>query len=131
MLNTLAVALYVFFFGVLIYLKQYLIAVLLIVLLPVIFYAASVIKKSEIKKYTEKIDKAKIENMKHIEIEPFINVNKAPWYILDLIPTVTTANAKIAALRIQKNKVKDFEEFSNLIGIQPVMKDFARKIVKF
>lgn len=131
MLNTVSIAIYTFLIGVFIYLKLYFAAVLLVLFIPVIFYIAGVLRKNAIKQYTKKIEQAKIDNKEHKEITPFINVNKAPWYILDLIPTVATASAKFAALRIEKKKVSTFEEFSNLIGIQPVMQDFARKIVKF
>lgn len=123
--------LYVFLFSSLIYNRLYLAAVLSLVLIPIAILINRYIKNQRVKDYKDKIENAKKAFTKHKHIEPFLNVNKEPWTIIELVPGVTRVRAKIFANLVKKTKAANFEEFANICNIEPAFQPIARMIVKF
>ena len=84
-----------------------------------------------IKKYKKLIKKAE-ENIKNnVEVLPFLPVNHVKWQIIELIPGVSRAAAKMTANRAGKQKFKDFTEFANFTKLEEYAYPLCKKILKF
>ncbi len=75
-------------------------------------------KKQLIKDCSFKIKSAQNNLMRNKPVEPFIKINSAPWYIVDLIPGISPAVAKKVANYTRKNgRFNNFVEFANFTGL--------------
>lgn len=122
---------YFFLFSSLIINKLYIYAILSLLLIPAAIYIKNYRKNLKIDEYKKEIETAKKRFQQNKKIEPFINVNKEAWYILELIPGVTRVRAKILANTVKKTKLKSFEEFANLCNLEPALYNLVKNIIKF
>lgn len=122
---------YFFIFLSLIINKLYIYALLSLLLIPIAIYIKKYLENLKTDEYKNKIEYAKKRFEKNKAIEPFLEVNKEPWYIIELIPGVSRVRAKILANTVKKTKLKSFEEFANLTGLEPALYNLVKTIVKF
>lgn len=123
--------LYIFLFICLMINKLYLFAALSLIFIPVAILISKYMKKKRVAVYKKKIENAKLAFSQHKKIEPFLNINKERWEVLELIPGVTRIRAKIFANDVKKKKVTSFEEFANICNIEPAYYSLIRTFIIF
>ena len=97
--------------------KNYLLAGIFAICLPLALLSIKLYKKNKIKRFEEKIKETKELEEKGQEYTPFINLNYEPWEIIQLIPNMDRLSAKKIANRARTKKFKTINEvieFANL-----------------
>lgn len=112
--------------------KQWVFVAIVCAIIPLCVVVFNLHRKIKINSFKKRIEVAKINCKNNVSFEPFLNINKAPWYIIDLLPGVSSAQAKNIAGQIREaRKIKDFDEFSKIISLDVVSLQIINRIVKF
>ncbi len=99
-----------------------------ILTIPLLIFGIIQAKKAKIKKYKDMIKNA----FQDPNCEPFLNVNKEPLYILELIPGLERVFAlKIYNQRRNGAKIADFVEFANATSIPLSYYEVNKRILRF
>lgn len=110
----------------------YLYALVALAVIPAYFLFRKMTLALHIKNMTKKIKKAQDNFTNNIEFKPFVNINKEPWQVLELLPGVTRVKAKNLAMQIREiRQVEKFEEFYKIIGLESALHEINKKIIKF
>ena len=110
----------------------YLYAVIALAIIPIYFVIRKIALTLHIKNMKKKIDKAQNDFRNNIEFKPFLNINKEPWQVLELLPGVTRAKAKNLVMQISEiRNVEKFEEFYKIIGLESALHEINKRIIKF
>ena len=112
--------------------QEFVFAAIIAGAIVVLIAYCNISKKNKINSVKEKIKKAEEDLRANSEIIPFIDVNKDPHYILELIPGVKRVYAlKISNNRRKKIKISSFEDFANATFLPMVHYPLVKKILKF
>lgn len=122
---------YFFLFFCLIINHYYAIAIVSLLIFPVAFAIKNSLKKSRVKKFSKKIKNAHQLFIRNIEIEPFLNINTEHWTVIELIPGVSRVRAKTLSNRVKGNKIEKFNEFADIVNLEPELYPFVSAIIKF
>ena len=108
----------------------YFVLILLAIVIHII--AHKIIKQKRIKKIKEKVKIVCEQHSKGETFEPFIKVNKEPWYILECIPGVSRIGAKSLAEHVkEKGIVTNFIDFANITNLEIPIYELVKKIIIF
>jgi ABC-type bacteriocin/lantibiotic exporter with double-glycine peptidase domain len=129
---TLTFALYTFAIAYSLILKKWLITGIVIASIPFAVLFFRIFKKIRISSAKNQIQQALEKRKNNIEFKPFININKSPWYIIELLPGINTAQAKNLAMQIKTiRKVENFDELFKIVPVDVVAREIIKAIVKF
>ena len=108
--------------------KNYLTLAIVILTIPVTVIIYKTYKKNKINNFKALIEQAKSDN----SISPFLDINKEPAYILELIPGVKEVYAlRISNQRRKRLKFNSFVEFADFCDLEPYFYEINKKILKF
>lgn len=125
-------ALYTFIIIYLLITKKIVLALIVCATIPFVILIKNLIKRKKINLIKFQIAKAQENHKNNIEFKPFLNINKEPWYILELLPGISTAQAKNLAVQIKtKRKIENFEELCKIVPMNQIAQTINSKIVKF
>ncbi len=126
------IAIYVFLLIYFLITHNFLFALIVAPTIFIYFAIRKIVKEKHINNMKKKIEKAQDDFRKDIQFEPFVNINKEPWQVLELLPGVTRAQAKNLAMQIKEiRKAKEFDEFRRIVGLDNALCEINKKIVKF
>ena len=112
--------------------KRYIFALCVILTLPVVIGIYFGFKKYQIKKYKNLIENAKKSLADNKEVTPFININYAPVYILELIPGLRRIDAlKIHNMQNKNKRIENFVEYANLTSLPLAFYEINKRIIIF
>jgi hypothetical protein len=111
---------------------KFLYVFVIILTIPVFFAIVKITRQRHVDSMKNRIQKAQEDFSNNVHFEPFININKEPWQVLELLPGVTRAQAKNLAMQIYEiRKVEKFDEFRKIVGLEKALCEINKKIVKF
>lgn len=126
------IAIYTFIITLLIAYKQFIYALIGILLIPVFIACRKNFQKKYLEEMKDKIQQAQDDFAAGKKVEPFLNINAEPWQIIELLPGVSRMQAKNLVFQIRRvRKVEKFEEFRKIIGLNPALVEVNKQIVKF
>ena len=96
--------------------------------IPALILILFEVEKAKIKNYKKMIEKA----WQNTDVKPFLNVNKEPLYILELIPGLERVFAlKIYNQRRNGTKIADFVDFANSTSIPLSYYEINKRILLY
>ena len=126
------IAIYTFLVLYFLITHNYLLALIVAPTIFIYFIVRKILKEKHVKNMKIRIAKAQEDFRNDIQFEPFLNINKEPWQVLELLPGVTRAQAKNLAMQIREiRNVKEFDEFRRIVGLDKALCEVNKKIVKF
>ena len=113
--------------------KAYFVALAIFLTIPFLVLFLILRKRTLIKRYKKEIDHAFSLFSQNAQFEPFFNLNKAPYYLIELIPGVKKSDAlKIVNLRkVQDKSIADFGKFKEITALPLSLHKFVEKILIF
>lgn len=110
----------------------YIPAVILTVFFVLFFIYRNYKKKQLIAEYSQKIKYCQSLIIKNKTFEPFIDVNNSPWWILVLLPGISSSIAKHVANHVRKGKKFDnFTDFADFCSLGVEFINIVNKMVFF
>lgn len=109
--------------------KAFIATAILLILIPIYLFISKTNKTNKINYFKNKIELI-INNSENAD-KNFLNINKEPWYIISLIPGVTTIYAKKVAQKTKIEKINSFEYFADFCHIELQHQEKAKSIISF
>ncbi|MCD7878395.1 MAG: hypothetical protein LUG16_00505 [Candidatus Gastranaerophilales bacterium] len=111
--------------------KNYIVTSIAVLTMPFVIFYFNNEKVKSIINYKRQITRAQKKLAKNKTFEPFIDINKEPWYILELIPGIRRPIAKKLANQVRQKQIHTFVEYANFTGLDLPFYEINKRIIKF